>query len=160
MSIEKTTEQVMDLLQMHLNLQFKRIPGHMDRIRKRMEKLKTPGYQRGDYPVIFRILILLSQNTEPLSMGTLSSELNVPMSTATRIIDGLVQGELLERFNDPNDRRVVRIGMSKKGREVYETGKSYGKQRVARLLKDFTEEEQAQILHLMAKLFAVLSKEE
>jgi DNA-binding MarR family transcriptional regulator len=92
-------------------------------------------------------------------MGELSSELDVPMSTATRIVDGLVRGGMAERVNDPNDRRVVRVGMSKNGRELYEAGMAYNKQRIAKLLKDFTAEEQAQLLNLMNKLFDALLNE-
>jgi DNA-binding MarR family transcriptional regulator len=103
--------------------------------------------------------MLLSQNAEPLTMGELSSELDVPMSTATRIVDGLVRAEMVERVNDSNDRRVVRVGMSKNGRKLYETGMTYNKQRIAELLKDFTSEEQTQLLKLMNKLFDALMKE-
>jgi DNA-binding MarR family transcriptional regulator len=66
---------------------------------------------------------------------------------------------MLERFNDPNDRRVVRVGMSRNGRELYETGMMYGKQRIINLLKNFTAEEQIQLLNLMNKLFDALANE-
>jgi DNA-binding MarR family transcriptional regulator len=81
------------------------------------------------------------------------------MSTATRIVDGLVRAEMVERVNDANDRRVVRVGMSKNGRELYETGMAYNKQRITKLLKDFTAEEQTQLLNLMNKLFDALLSE-
>jgi DNA-binding MarR family transcriptional regulator len=92
-------------------------------------------------------------------MSELSLKLNVPMSSATRIVDWLVRGDLVERVNDPNDRRVVRVAMSKSGRELYETAMIYNKQRIARLLKDFSVEEQEQLLELMTKLFNSLSNE-
>jgi DNA-binding MarR family transcriptional regulator len=92
-------------------------------------------------------------------MSELSAELDVPLSTATRIVDWLVHGDLVERFNDPNDRRIVRVGTSKGGRELYEMGMTYNKQRITRLLKDFTAEEQTQLLTLTKKLFDSLLKE-
>ena len=108
---------------------------------------------------VFRILMLLSQKEDPLTMSELSSELNVPMSTATRIVNGLVQGGMVERVNDANDRRVVRVGMSKNGRDLYEAGISYNKQRIAKWLKDFTTEEQAELMRLMNKLFDAVVNE-
>jgi DNA-binding MarR family transcriptional regulator len=66
---------------------------------------------------------------------------------------------MAERVHDPNDRRIVRVGMSKTGRELYEMGMSYNKQRIAKLLKDFTAEEQEQLLRLMNKLFDALLNE-
>ena len=89
-------------------------------------------------------------------MGELSSELEVPLSTATRIVDGLVQAGMVERVNDPSDRRVVRVGMSENGYELYQAGMAYNRQRMAKLLNVFTAEEQEQLLKLMNKLFDAL----
>ncbi len=160
MSIEQTAEQIMGLMQRYMSLRPKLIlPEHVAQFRKKMEALRGAGHQAGDHAFVFRILMLLSQNAEPLTMSELSSELDVPMSTATRIVDGLVRAGMTERVNDPNDRRVVRVGMSKSGRDLYEAGMAYNKQRITRLLKNFTAEEQTQLLNLMNKLFDALSNE-
>jgi DNA-binding MarR family transcriptional regulator len=66
---------------------------------------------------------------------------------------------MVERVNDPKDRRVVRVRMSKNGRELYEQGMNFNKQRVNRLLKAFSGEEQIQLLKLMNKLFDSLASE-
>jgi DNA-binding MarR family transcriptional regulator len=49
--------------------------------------------------------------------------------------------------------------MSKGGRELYKTGMGYNRQRIGNLLKDFSSEEQAQLLKLMNKLFDSLVTE-
>jgi DNA-binding MarR family transcriptional regulator len=160
MSTEQTAEQFMGLLQRYICLRPKLIlPEHILQLKKKMEAFRSSGYGSEDHGFVFRILILLSQSVEPLTMSELSSELNVPMSTATRIVDGLVRSGMAERVNDSNDRRVVRVGMSQNGRELYETGMAYNKQRIAKLLKNFTAEEQAQLLKLMNKLFDALLDE-
>jgi DNA-binding MarR family transcriptional regulator len=160
MSTEKTAEQIMELIRQYMSLGIKLTPPeHIAQLKKKMQAFRGSGYQAGDRAFVFRILLLLSQKAESLTMGELSSELNVPMSTATRIVDGLVETEMAERFHDPKDRRVVRVGMSKKGRELYEAGMAYNKQRIANLLKDFTAEEQTQLLRLMNKLFDALAHE-
>ena len=160
MTTEKTAEQFMDLMQRYISLRPKLIlPEHIVEFKKKMESFRGSGAQSEDHAFVFRILMLLSQNVEPLTMSELSSELDVPMSTATRIVDGLVQGGMAERVNDSNDRRVVRVGMSRNGRELYETGIAYNKQRIAKLLRDFTAEEQAQLVKLMNKLFDALMNE-
>jgi DNA-binding MarR family transcriptional regulator len=165
MSTEKTAEQFVGLIQRYICLRPKMIlPEHVVQFRKKMEGLKskmdgTAGNSSEDYSFLFRILILLAQNEKPVTMSELSAELNVPMSTATRIVDWLVRGDMVERVNDPSDRRVVRVSMSKSGRELYETGMGYNKQRIADLLKDFSSEERAQLLKLMNKLFDSLASE-
>jgi DNA-binding MarR family transcriptional regulator len=160
MSTEHAAEQFMELVQRYMSLRPKLIlPEHVVQFKKKMEALRSSGYQTGDHTSVFRILMLLSKNIEPLTMGELSSQLDVPMSTATRIVDGLVRGGMVERVNDPNDRRVVRVGMSKTGRDLYEAGMAYNKQRITKLLKGFTAEEQTQLLTLMNKLFDALLNE-
>lgn len=160
MSAEKTAEQFVELIQRYMRLRPKLIqPEYVVQFKKKMESFKNSSHSE-DHEFVFRILMLLSQNVDPLTMSELSSELNVPMSTATRIVDGLVRGGMAERVNDVNDRRVVRVGMSKNGRELYETGIAYNKQRFARLLKDFTDEEQAELLRLMNKLFDAMMHEQ
>ena len=163
MPTENTAQQFIELIQKFICLRPRMIPPeHVVQFKKKMEGLKSKmgvGSNPEEHSFLFRILILLSQSTTPLTMSELSAELNVPMSTATRIVDGLVRGEVVERVNDPSDRRVVRVGISKNGRELYEQGMDFNKQRVNRLLKFFSNEEQIQLLKLMNKLFDSLASE-
>ena len=128
-------------------------------LRKKWRRLKVLVTVLKIMNFSFASLVLLSQNPEPITMSELSSTLNVPMSTATRIVDGLVKNDMAERVNDTNDRRIVRVGMSQNGRQLYEMGMAYNKERITRLLKDFTTEEQTQLLNLMNKLFEALLNE-
>jgi DNA-binding MarR family transcriptional regulator len=160
MSTEKTVEQVMELAERFICLRPKLIPPeHVLQFKKKMQALKSSGYSSGDHAFVYRLLITLAHSGEALSMGKLSAELELPMSTATRIVDWLVNAGMLERVNDPNDRRMVRVGISKAGREFYESGLEHNKKRIARLIKDFTSEEQVQLLHLMNKLFNTVKEE-
>ena len=160
MSVETTTEEFMALMQRYIYLRPKLIlPEHIVLFKKKMAALKGSSSSPEDHEFIFRVLILLAQSEKPLTMSELSTELNVPMSTATRLVDSLVRNSMVERVNDPNDRRVVRIGMSKSGRDLYAMGMIYSKQRIAKLLNDFSSEEQAQLLTLMNKLFDSLVSE-
>jgi DNA-binding MarR family transcriptional regulator len=157
---ENTAEQFMDLIQRYMTLRPRLIPPKdVLQFKEMIKSFKGTDYKAGDHEFVFRILMLLSENQNPLTMSELSSELNVPMSTATRIVDGLVQSRMVERVNDPKDRRVVRVGMSKNGRKLHETGRAYSKQRIANLLKDFSAEEQTQLMSLMNKLLDALLNE-
>ena len=154
MSTERTVEQFVELFHRYMNLHIMlELPEDVALFRKKMAALKSASHTFEDRAFLYRIFMLLSQNEGPLTMGSLSSELGVPLSTTTRIVDGLVQAGMVERVNDPGDRRVVRVGMSGNGRQLYEAGMAYNKQRVAKLLSVFTAEEQEQLLRLMNKLF-------
>lgn len=156
----QTAEKFMQIMQKFICLKPRLIlPEHVIQFKKKMEALKGSSYSSEDHSFVFRILILLAQSETPLTMSELSTELNVPMSSATRIVDWLVRGDMVERVNDPSDRRVVRVGMSELGRQYYETGLAYNKKRLESLLKDFTEEEQSQMVGLMQKLLNSLESE-
>ncbi len=160
MSTEQAAEQFVELVQRYMRLRPRLIqPEYVREFKKKMASMKDASRSAEDHEFLFRIFVLLSENKEPVTMSELSSTLNVPMSTATRIVDGLVKNGMAERVHDQNDRRIVRVGMSKTGREIYELGMAYNKQRIAKLLNDFTSEEQEQLLRLMNKLFDALLKE-
>jgi DNA-binding MarR family transcriptional regulator len=125
-----------------------------------MERLKNSGMVNfEDRPMLFRILIFLSRNKTPPTMGELSSELGIPLSSATRIVDGLVNANLLERINDPQDRRVVRIQMSEHGKQFSQTATAHIKQRITSLLDNLSTAEQVQLLKLVTKLFTSMEAE-
>jgi len=154
MSTERTAEQFVELFHRYMNLNIKlELPEDVALFRKKMAALRGSSHTFENKAFLYRIFTLLSHNEEPLTMGELSSELEVPLSTATRIVDGLVQAGMVERVNDPSDRRVVRVGMSENGYELYQAGMAYNRQRMAKLLNVFTAEEQEQLLKLMNKLF-------
>ena len=154
-------DQFVELLEGFVHLRPKLIsPDHSPHFRQQMESLKNSGLVNiEDRPMLFRTLILLSRNPTHPTMGELSGELGIPLSSATRIVDGLVNAKLLERINDPLDRRVVRIQMSEYGQQFSQTAKDHVKQHIARLLESFSPTEQEQLLHLIMKLFKTMEAE-
>jgi DNA-binding MarR family transcriptional regulator len=85
-------------------------------------------------------------------MGELGAELGVALSSVTRIVDWLSDAGCVERIDDPHDRRIVRVRMTDHGRQLYQVGVNHYKERIAGLLRDFSGDEQAELLRLMTKL--------
>ena len=66
-----------------------------------------------------RVLFLLLDRTEPSSrMSGLASTLDVSMSSATGLVDRLVEKGLVSRWPDQEDRRSVLCALSDDGREL------------------------------------------
>src|SRR5262245_17292302 len=121
MPAEKTADQFLELMKRFINLRPKMmLADHVIQFKKKMEGIRSKLENPEDRSFLFRVLILLAQSETPISMSELSTELNVPMSSATRMVDGLVSADFVERASDPNDRRVVRVSLSKSGRQLYE----------------------------------------
>ncbi len=68
------------------------------------------------------------------SMSELSGELRLHPSTVTGLVDGLVEHGLVERQEDPLDRRVVRVELTDKARRKRERHRRAMRQRVMELL--------------------------
>ena len=64
------------------------------------------------------ILGMLSKN-EVLSMSEIGCKLSMPKPHVTAQVDKLIAEEMVERLFDPNDRRIVNIRMTDKGKEDF-----------------------------------------
>jgi len=103
--------------------------------------------------------LALGDRQSPMTMGELRQALLVPMSTATRIVDWLVEGAFVERLADPDDRRVVKVALTDKGREIYRALYEFAAKHVQRILSKFSEDERTALNTLMHKFAHILSEE-
>jgi DNA-binding MarR family transcriptional regulator len=103
--------------------------------------------------MLFRVGTALNSSSS-LNMGELSDALGVPLSTATRIIDTLVERGHIERFSDTEDRRVVRIRFTPKGLKLYQFIDGRITEHVRKLAAKLTKEEMASLVQLLTKLAA------
>ena len=55
-----------------------------------------------------------------MTMNALSAWMNLATSTMTRIVDNLVRDGYIERGQDPQDRRVVQVTLTERGRQLFE----------------------------------------
>lgn len=62
-------------------------------------------------------LLALHEGGE-VAMNELASEMRLHGTTMTRMVDSLVEKGLAERRPDPQDRRIVRVGLSSLGQET------------------------------------------
>ena len=56
-----------------------------------------------------------------LSMSELGCHLLIPKPNVTNVIDKLIAENLVERLNDPTDRRIVKIKITEKGVEEFDS---------------------------------------
>ena len=91
-------------------------------------------------------------------MGELSGVLSVPLSTATRIVDWLVDRGYVLRLPDAEDRRVVRVALTGNGRELHKAIERYIRQRVQQILSCLTDGERSTLITLMGKVVSTLKE--
>ncbi|MFL5893580.1 MAG: MarR family winged helix-turn-helix transcriptional regulator [Thermoleophilaceae bacterium] len=101
-----------------------------------------------------KALHALREHREPVSIKTLGDQLGLSLAAISRAADGLVQRGLVNRHEDPEDRRIKRLTVTAAGDELV------GKIIRARLtgIEDFVEtlsdKERAQLDKALAPILA------
>ncbi len=96
---------------------------------------------------------------EGLMMSELGKRLVISLSTATGIIDRLIEKKLVKRERNGGDRRVVRVVLTDKGRK---TNLSYQKQKkelFGRMLGALDPEEQGELIRILVKIAGAIKQE-
>ncbi len=110
-----------------------------------------------DNDLLFRVGTTLNAASS-LTMGELSSALFVPLSTATRVVNTLVERGYVQRFPDPDDRRVVHVRFTPKGRRLYRFVDGRIAEHVRVISAYLTRDEMTTLVKLLSKV-AVAVKE-
>ena len=93
-----------------------------------------------------------------VTMGEFSNALSVPLSTATRIADWLVENGYIQRLPDSDDRRVVRVSLTSAGKELFKSIDIYIRQRMQQILSSLTDEERTTLRTLISKVVSGLKE--
>ncbi len=104
------------------------------------------------------LTLLLVDRRGEVSMSRICEEMNMPMSTATGIVDRMVKKELLQRERSESDRRLVLISLSAEGKEVINHWKEVISDYV-RLIEDALTDEERQLLYkVFLKVVEILNQ--
>lgn len=94
----------------------------------------------------------------PMRLGELAQRIGSTDPTASRAVDGLCCAGLVERRDDPDDRRAVQLAVTRDGRERVERWRHALGERVEAALCRLEPEERAQTLQLVARLNEVVDE--
>lgn len=100
----------------------------------------------------FNILMILKYSDTLQTQNDLSQKLLVDKSNITGLVDRMEQMNLIRRNAVAGDRRSYHITLTDKGREIIDELDTKYEARVARIMAEFTPEENQQLINLTAKL--------
>lgn len=95
---------------------------------------------------------------EDITMSELASMLGVSNQQLTRIMNGLVENGLVERFTDTLNRRLVKAKISEKGKTQLKCFHSAMHSDLAKAFEILTEEELDQCIFHIKSLVTIMSK--
>lgn len=102
--------------------------------------------------------LLLVDKHGDITMSQLASSMNVPMSTATGVIERLVKNGYIVRVKSDTDRRIVTIRLTGKGTSLSEELKGTLRRFTDLLVQGLSEEEQRLLVQIFLKVLDNLSK--
>ncbi len=88
----------------------------------------------------------------PKNMSSIARELSVTVGTLTIAMNSLVKKGYVERTRSQEDRRVVYISLSEKGRGAYEHHAQFHKEMIDSVTSELTNEELEALIKALSKL--------
>jgi DNA-binding MarR family transcriptional regulator len=130
------------------------LPKDLAAFKKLIHASNLSGKAGGDNDAgqFFNVGNVISRYDSPISMGELSHSMEVPLSTATRTMDWLVENGYARRLPDPKDRRIVRVELTRTGRDTYQAISMFMLERVEQALSRLTSAEKQQFMLLLNKV--------
>ena len=99
----------------------------------------------------FDLMAQLERHPEGLKMNALSRLLMVTGGNVTAIVDQLEKEGLVERLDEPSDRRAFRIRLTKSGERSFADMARAHEEWVVELLSGLSRREQDELLRLLAR---------
>jgi DNA-binding MarR family transcriptional regulator len=103
----------------------------------------------------FLALVVL-KDKPGITMGELCERLFLACSTATDLIDRMEKNGYLDRNRDPEDRRVIRLSITGKGKDIISQVINARRRYVESILAQLTQEEIDQLERSLEKLDALM----
>lgn len=94
----------------------------------------------------------------PRTMGALAAEICLKISTATRVVDYLVANDLVRRVEDPNDRRVCRVQITKAGQALISRVRSEIVAEYEAVLKEVPPHSRKAVIDVLSHLLAAFKQ--
>ncbi len=147
MNIESAIQQKRPFRNAHQKVMVNIIYTHNWMTDKIRSHLKPFGITMKQY----NVLRILKGAGEPITTSTIRERLLDKMSDASRIVERLHQKGLITRTICPNDKRLVDIMLSKKGKQLLEKMTAFNT-KMDEIVGNLSEEDAQILSHLLDKM--------
>lgn len=104
------------------------------------------------------VALMLAERSKNVTMSKLAQGMSIPMSTATGIVDRLVKKGLFQRGSSAEDRRIVTVSLTEKGKQIVKDVNKHFRVFLDRIRSILTEEEFEKALKIMQKVIMGMQK--
>ncbi len=99
----------------------------------------------------FIVLSAISRKGSP-KMTDLAHEMNTTLGNVTTIVERIVKEGYLERGSDPDDRRIVRVALTNKGKTFMKKAAEHKRKNFGKIFGKMEEADRKTVLNIMKKL--------
>lgn len=93
-----------------------------------------------------------------LTMSGLANSISINMSTATGIVDRLIEKKLAKRERDGSDRRIVSVVLAERGKETVKLYHKQKKKTFESIMGMLSESEQESLVRILEKIAGLIQK--
>jgi len=126
-------------------------------IRRKLLKMALTSFAEDFTPPHFEIMKLLDE-AGTLHVAEIGERLRIARPQMTHLIDKLVALDIVERQTDKEDRRMLNITLTKKGKLIFKEHDSHIKNATRQTLSCLTDEELQDLSASLRKLKDIFSK--
>jgi DNA-binding MarR family transcriptional regulator len=102
-------------------------------------------------PLHLRVLHYISIHRLTV-MKDIADLFGITPPSATSLVEGMVKSGLIGRSQTRDDRRIVRLKLTKKGQTLLKAGSQFFKKKIREALSDLTYGERATLIQIIQKL--------
>ena len=106
----------------------------------------------------YRVLMLV-KHRGAMSINDLRNQLSIAQSTASEMVDRMVQQNLLARKKDPKDRRITLFKLSKKAEKILERRKDMMEDGYRKVLEPLSDNEQIELVEAFETILRIIDYE-
>ena len=118
--------------------------------RPRLKQSSCDELTRSEYELLVVLVMIIADDIKAPTVTEISNLLQITPAGVTHLINSLEEAGFIERLPDPNDRRVVLIGLTKKGTEVAEGLIVDVQEKLIGLVNYLGEEDSKTLIRLMS----------
>jgi DNA-binding MarR family transcriptional regulator len=102
-----------------------------------------------------QVVVFVGQHTN-VKMTEISENLNSPLSTLTSVVDKLVEKKFLTRVHSDEDRRVVNVALTAKGKNSFKIFLHRKDEMADKILSQYNAAEQANFIEYLGKMSSTI----
>ena len=119
--------------------------------RPKLKQSSIDGLTRSEYELLVILVMSFNENKQAFTVTEISNLLQITPAGVTHLINPLEKAGYIERLPDPNDRRIVLIGLTDKGTQVAESLISEVQENLIGLINHLGEEDSRILIRLLSK---------